>query len=51
MLLPNLGRPDPRFANVTRFESLGRSAYHAMTLVVAGTLRVGQARAEESHKL
>jgi hypothetical protein len=28
----NLGRPDPRFANVTRFESSGESAYDALTV-------------------
>ncbi|HET9533526.1 MAG TPA: TonB-dependent receptor [Blastocatellia bacterium] len=30
--VPNLGRPDPRFANVGRFESAGDSYYNAMTL-------------------
>jgi hypothetical protein len=29
--VPNLGRPDPRFANVSRFESAGDSYYNAMT--------------------
>lgn len=28
----NLGRPDPRFANVSRFESSGESRYDAMTV-------------------
>jgi hypothetical protein len=28
----NLGRPDPRFANVSRFESSGESQYDAMTV-------------------
>jgi hypothetical protein len=28
----NLGRPDPRFANVSRFESSGESVYDAMTV-------------------
>ncbi|HYG11549.1 MAG TPA: carboxypeptidase regulatory-like domain-containing protein [Pyrinomonadaceae bacterium] len=28
----NLGRPDPRFANVSRFESSGESAYDALTV-------------------
>jgi hypothetical protein len=28
----NLGRPDPRFANVSRFESSGDSQYDAMTI-------------------
>ena len=28
--VPNLGRPDPRFANVTRFESSGDSYYDGM---------------------
>jgi hypothetical protein len=30
--LPNLGRPDPRFANVSRFESSGDSNYDGMTV-------------------
>lgn len=30
--LPNLGRPDPRFANVGRFESSGESSYDALTV-------------------
>ena len=30
--VPNLGRPDPRFANVSRFESLGRARYDALTV-------------------
>ena len=30
--LPNLGRPDPRFANVSRFESSGESSYDGMTV-------------------
>jgi hypothetical protein len=30
--IPNLGRPDPRFANVSRFESLGTSAYDGLTV-------------------
>jgi hypothetical protein len=29
---PNLGRPDPRFANVSRFESAGESRYDGLTL-------------------
>ena len=28
----NLGRPDPRFANVSQFESSGDSSYHALTV-------------------
>jgi Carboxypeptidase regulatory-like domain/TonB dependent receptor len=28
----NLGRPDPRFANVSQFESAGESSYNAMTV-------------------
>ncbi len=32
--IPNLGRPDPRYANVTRFESIGRSAFDALTFSV-----------------
>jgi hypothetical protein len=30
--VPNLGRPDPRFANVSRFESLGEARYDALTV-------------------
>jgi hypothetical protein len=29
--VPNLGRPDPRFANISRFESIGRSQYDGLT--------------------
>ena len=34
--IPNLGRPDPRFANVSRFESLGRSVYDGLTVSLRG---------------
>jgi hypothetical protein len=37
----NLGRPDPRFANVSRFESSGESQYDAMT--VSFNRRAGRA--------
>ena len=30
--VPNLGRPDPRFANVSRFESSGESDYNGLTV-------------------
>ena len=30
--VPNLGRPDPRFANVGRFESSGESDYNGLTV-------------------
>ena len=30
--LPNLGRPDPRYANVGRFESSGTSSYDGLTI-------------------
>ncbi len=30
--VPNLGRPDPRFANVSRFESAGDSYYDGLTV-------------------
>ena len=30
--VPNLGRPDPHFANVSRFESSGDSDYNALTV-------------------
>ena len=30
--VPNLGRPDPRFANVSRFESSGESKYKGLTV-------------------
>ena len=29
--VPNLGRPNPRFANISRFESIGRSQYDGLT--------------------
>jgi hypothetical protein len=32
--VPNLGRPDPRYANVSRFESIGRSQYDGLTFSV-----------------
>jgi hypothetical protein len=40
--VPNLGRPDPRFANVSRFESLGTSRSDALLISV---------RARRSHWL
>lgn len=30
--VPNLGRPDPRFANIGRFESSGESSYNGLTV-------------------
>ena len=30
--IPNLGRPDPRYANVSRFESIGRARYDGLTV-------------------
>lgn len=30
--VPNLGRPDPRFANISRYESSGESSYNGMTV-------------------
>lgn len=30
--VPNLGRPDPNFGNISRFESSGRSHYNALVL-------------------
>ncbi|HEY8184789.1 MAG TPA: TonB-dependent receptor [Pyrinomonadaceae bacterium] len=30
--VPNLGRPDPRFANISRFEGSGESSYDGMTV-------------------
>jgi hypothetical protein len=30
--VPNLGRPDLRFANISRFESIGRSQYDGLTV-------------------
>jgi len=32
--VPNLGRPDPRFANVGRFESSGTSSYNALIVAL-----------------
>jgi hypothetical protein len=36
--IPNLGRPDPRVANVSRFESLGRSSYDGLTVSLRARL-------------
>lgn len=33
--VPNLGRPNPRFANVGRFEGIGRSAYDGLSVSLA----------------
>jgi hypothetical protein len=30
--VPNLGRPDPRFGNISRFESIGDSYYNGLTV-------------------
>jgi hypothetical protein len=44
--IPNLGRPDPAFANISRFESIGRSQYDGLTLSArARGLRWGDLRA------
>ena len=32
--VPNLGRPDPRFANVSRFEGSGESSYNGLTVAL-----------------
>jgi len=32
--IPNLGRPDPNFANISQFESAGDSYYNAMTVAL-----------------
>ncbi len=32
--VPNLGRPDAAFANISRYESIGRSQYDALTMSV-----------------
>jgi hypothetical protein len=43
--VPNLGRPDPRFANVTRFESSGDSYYDGLLVSFKGRFsRWAQAR-------
>lgn len=36
---PNLGRPDPRFANNGQFQGIGRSQYHGLTLALHGSQR------------
>jgi hypothetical protein len=43
--IPNLGRPDPRFANNSQYQSIGVSAYDGLTIAIssdasrAGTIR------------
>jgi hypothetical protein len=37
--VPNLGRPDPRFANISQFGSFGRSQYDGLTLSARTQLR------------
>jgi hypothetical protein len=32
--IPNLGRPDPRYANVSRFESIGQSDYNGLSVAL-----------------
>ena len=32
--IPNLGRPDPRYGNISRFESIGQSQYDGLTVSV-----------------
>ena len=42
--IDNLGRPDPRFANISRFESIGRSAYDGLTVSIRSQNALGDAR-------
>ena len=35
--VPNLGRPDPRFANNAQFQSIGRSRFDGLTLALRAT--------------
>ncbi len=48
--VPNLGRPDPRFANISRYGSLGRSQYDGVTASARTALRTwGQTRVSYTH--
>lgn len=50
LAVPNLGRPDPRFANIGQFGSLGRSQYDGVTLSARTQLRTwGQTRLSYSY--
>ncbi len=43
--IANLGRPDPRYANVSQFQSIGRSSADAFTMALNGQwTRAGQQR-------
>jgi hypothetical protein len=42
--IANLGRPDPRYANVSRYESAGRSEYDGMTVSLRSRFARGDAR-------
>ena len=48
--VPNLGRPDPRYANVSRFESIGRSEADSF-LVSVRTRRLGWGDLRASYTL
>jgi hypothetical protein len=44
--IPNLGRPDPRFANNSQYQSLGISAYDGLTIAISSNQsRIGTIRA------
>jgi len=42
--IPNLGRPDPRFGNINRFESIGRSQSDALAVAMRAATRFGEHR-------
>jgi hypothetical protein len=42
--VPNLGRPDPRYGNIGRYESIGRSRSDALAVALRTTTVVGEHR-------
>ena len=49
--VPNLGRPDAAFANISRYESIGRSRYHGLTVALNLRRRSAGATARGSYTL
>lgn len=48
--VPNLGRPDPAFANINQYDSLGDSWFHGLTLsLMARASSWGRIRASYTH--
>lgn len=42
--VPNLGRPDPRYGNISRYESIGRSRSDALAVALRTTTAAGEHR-------